>query len=52
LVHRTKATELRRYLVRRFTNVIFYAELEEFIWIVAIAHTKRKPDYWMGRKPE
>jgi len=47
-----KATELRRYLVRRFPYIIFYAELEESIWIVAIAHTKRRPDYWKRRKPE
>lgn len=47
-----KATELRRYLVRRFPYIIFYAELGEFIWVVAIAHTKRKPDYWLRRKLE
>jgi toxin ParE1/3/4 len=47
-----KETDLRRYLVRRFPYIIFYAELEEFIWVVAIAHTKRKPNYWRRRKPE
>ena len=47
-----KETELRHYIIRGFPYVIFYAELEEAIWIVAIAHEKRRPDYWEKRKPE
>ena len=43
---------LRRYVIRRFPYIIFYAELEALIWVVAIAHGKRKPDYWKKRKLE
>ncbi len=32
--------------------LIFYTEFEEFIWIVAIAHSKRTPDYWRRRQIE
>jgi toxin ParE1/3/4 len=44
-----RVAELRRYVIQRFPFLIFYAELEEFIWIVAIAHGKRRPDYWRQR---
>lgn len=45
-----KTTELRHYILQRFPYVIFYAELEEAIWVVAIAHGRRRPDYWRKRK--
>jgi len=47
-----KATEFRYYVLRRFPYIIFYAELEEAIWIVAVAHGKRRPDYWRRRRVE
>jgi toxin ParE1/3/4 len=47
-----KATGLRRYVVQRFPFLIFYAEFDELIWIVAIAHRKRKPNYWKARQLE
>lgn len=47
-----KVTELRRYIIQRFPFLIFYVELEEFIWVVAIAHGKRRPDYWRQRQIE
>ena len=43
---------LRRYVIRRFPFIIFYLEFETLIWVVAIAHGKRKPDYWKKRKLE
>ncbi|MGG6268764.1 type II toxin-antitoxin system RelE/ParE family toxin [Leptolyngbya sp. AN03gr2] len=43
---------LRRYRMQRFPFLIFYAEFEEYIWVVAIAHAKRRPDYWRRRQPE
>jgi toxin ParE1/3/4 len=39
-------------LVRRFPFVIYYAELEEVIWIVAVAHENRRPGYWKKRRLE
>ena len=49
---RYKATEFRHYVVRRFPYIIFYVELEEAIWIVAVAHGRRRPDYWRRRRME
>ncbi len=47
-----KTTALRRYSVRRFPYAIFYAERAEDIWVVAIAHGRRRPDYWRRRHAE
>jgi toxin ParE1/3/4 len=41
---------LRKCFVHRFPYTIFFIELDAFIWIAAIAHHKRRPDYWKGRK--
>jgi toxin ParE1/3/4 len=43
---------LRKFLVRRFPYSIFYLELDDSIWIAAVAHQKRKPGYWASRTPE
>lgn len=40
----------RRYLVRRFPFVIFYTVEPTEIAIVAFAHSKRKPGYWLKRE--
>ncbi|MGH2583431.1 MAG: type II toxin-antitoxin system RelE/ParE family toxin [Dehalococcoidia bacterium] len=47
-----KATHFRSYLLQRFPYVIFYTELEDAIWIVAIAHGRRQPGYWLRRRKE
>ncbi|MGF1676284.1 MAG: type II toxin-antitoxin system RelE/ParE family toxin [Rivularia sp. (in: cyanobacteria)] len=47
-----KIKEIRRYVIQRFPYQIFYTELEEVIWIIAIAHSKRKPNYWKLRNLE
>lgn len=47
-----KQTDFRYWIVRRFPYVIFYMELEESIWIAAIAHGRRRPDYWRKRRIE
>ena|ERR1022692_2581946 len=43
---------VRKHLVKRFPYTIFYLELDEAIWIAAVAHQKQKPNYWMTRSPE
>jgi toxin ParE1/3/4 len=43
---------LRKYVLRRFPYSIFYLELEESIWIAAVAHQRRRPGYWANRAPE
>ncbi len=39
----------RRCVMRRFPFVIHYLEMEKYVWIVAFAHTSRKPGYWRTR---
>jgi toxin ParE1/3/4 len=39
----------QRYLMSRFPFVIHYLDLPDKIWIIAFAHTSRKPGYWETR---
>ena len=39
----------RRYLVHHFPYAVVYSIEDDFIYIVAIMHMKRKPDYWRDR---
>jgi len=39
----------RCHLLNRFPYAIYYLELQDVIWIVAVAHTSRKPYYWRNR---
>jgi toxin ParE1/3/4 len=52
LAQRYKQSGFRRYKVRRFPFLIFYQDLEDCIWVVSIAHSKRRPEYWMNRSIE
>ena len=45
-----KRGEFRKFFTERFPFVVFYLELPESIWIVAIAHFSRRPDYWARRR--
>ncbi|OUL35754.1 hypothetical protein BV375_01375 [Nostoc sp. 106C] len=38
------------YAIQGFPYLIFYSDLEDVIWIIAIAHRKRKLDYWKTRQ--
>ena len=39
----------RRYLVHRFPYLVVYMHLHDHVWIIAIAHCKRRPGYWKER---
>jgi hypothetical protein len=41
--------DMRRSLVRRFPFGILYAEKDEELFIVAVMHMHRDPDYWKYR---
>jgi toxin ParE1/3/4 len=41
--------ETRECSFRRYPYTIYYLELEASIWIKAVAHQHRKPDYRAGR---
>ncbi len=39
----------RSWKMRRFPFRIVYLEQVEHLWIVAVAHLSRKPNYWLDR---
>ena len=41
--------DMRRSLVRRFPFGVLYAEKDEELFIVAVMHMHRDPDYWKYR---
>jgi toxin ParE1/3/4 len=41
----------RKYVLERFPYLILYLERPDDIWIMAIAHAKRRPYYWKTRTP-
>jgi len=43
------ALEVRRVSVKRFPYHVVYFETAEAIRILAIAHHRRKPGYWLAR---
>lgn len=47
-----KDTPARHCLVRRFPYVIYYLDEPDRIWILAVAHGKRRPDYWQPRQSD
>ncbi len=44
-----RSYETRFRLLSRFPYAIYYIELPDKIWIVAYAHTSRRPYYWRKR---
>lgn len=43
------AGPIRRYLLKRFPFAILYQVEAERIWILAVMHLRREPDYWRRR---
>ncbi|HMF31401.1 MAG TPA: type II toxin-antitoxin system RelE/ParE family toxin [Candidatus Lokiarchaeia archaeon] len=41
--------DFRKYRLKKFPYNIFYSVSEDQIIIIAVAHQKRKPDYWKNR---
>jgi hypothetical protein len=39
----------RSWKLKRFPFRVVYLEHNERIWIIAVAHLSRKPDYWLNR---
>jgi len=40
---------VRRAVARRFPYAVFFTETDTGILVLAVAHAKRKPGYWLGR---
>ena len=42
-------SETGAYPLDRFPYIIVYRTLDDYIQVVAVAHTQRRPDYWRDR---
>lgn len=40
----------RKLLVRSFPYLVIYRALPEHVLVLAIAHQRRHPDFWLGRE--
>jgi len=49
---RLRKSRYRRVNLRVFTHYVAYVIRDDTIWIVAIAHAHRRPEYWLGRVRE
>jgi len=38
--------------LRRFPYTLVYVDLDDRIWVAALAHQRRRPRYWAGRHPD
>ena len=41
--------DLKRYLLHKFPYKILYSIEKDYIYIIAVAHCHRRPDYWIDR---
>ena len=41
--------DVRRHLTDDFPYAVIYLDETEAVWIVAVMHLKREPDYWRHR---
>lgn len=39
----------RRFVIQRFPFSVVYLDDPDVVFILAVAHSKRKPGYWKGR---
>ncbi len=44
-----KKPNIRRVRLKRFPFTVLYRLKKESIQILAVAHNRRRPDYWLGR---
>ncbi len=42
---------VRRCILSRFSYSVLFADLPGRIWIAAVAHHRRRPNYWRHRRP-
>jgi len=49
LLYRMLHAPFRRCLLQKFPYAIIYSIEPDHIHIIAVAHTKRKPEYWLIR---
>ena len=42
-------TKFQSFRLRRFRYAIIVGEIDGEVWVVAVAHTSRRPGYWKDR---
>ena len=42
----------RKQRFQGFPYTVYYVDMEDSLWIAAVAHQKRRPGYWSDRDPE
>jgi len=47
----SESIRVRRFLLRQFPYKVLIANLPDQIVVIAFAHAKRKPGYWLERIP-
>ncbi len=45
-------SDIRRITLTRFPYKLLYSIEPDCLYVIAIAHQHRKPDYWVGRSDE
>ena len=43
--------DIRRMLLSRFPYKLLYSVEQDHIYVIALAHQHRAPDYWLERRP-
>lgn len=44
--------DIRRLTLSRFPYKLLYAVESDHIYVIAVAHQHRNPEYWIGREPD
>jgi toxin ParE1/3/4 len=52
LLYGVEIGEFRACPLKRFPYTIFYLDLEDQLWVGAVAHQSRRPGYWARRRPD
>ena len=45
----TEKGDVRRYLLHKFSYKLLYSIEKDYIYVIAVAHTHREPNYWVNR---
>lgn len=43
--------DYRFWKTHRFPYAVYWLELNDAVWVIAVAHTRQRPDYWKHRSP-
>lgn len=51
-IPRVRKGDYRRVNLKVFPYYVAYLKRQETVWVLAIAHSRRKPKYWIKRKQQ